>query len=42
MAEAAGDVHGLLEHDYREGNPRDPGDETEDAEDAEDDEDDSC
>ena len=32
MTEAAGDVHGLLEHDHGEGNSGDPGDEADNAE----------
>ena len=40
VAEAAGDVHGLLQHDDGEGDAGDPGDEAENGEDAEDGEDD--
>ena len=42
MTETAGDVHGLLQHDHREGDARDPGHEADDAEDAEDDKHHGC
>lgn len=42
MPKAARDVHGLLQHDHREGDSRDPRDEAKDAENAENDKHDSC